>query len=171
MGVVLPQSGRGFKIFVRNCTIGTPFRKSWIRHCSAASEQQPTIQQDDVYFDHLVSGPPTVPGKTVQASVPEPQQGGGGGGGEEDQVYFDHLTSPPPVKPSQSVSAPKLPPRRPSSASSDMKPSNGAKKPVSTHKLSLSLSVKDSDSMQPITATFSLLQRMEKSILRKCVFW
>ena len=110
------------------------------RKPSPASEQQPTIQQDDVYFDHLVSGPPpTVPGKMVQASVPEPQQGGGGGGEEEDQVYFDHLTSPPPVKPSQSVSAPKLPPRRPSSVSSDMKPSNGVKKPVSTHKNSLSV--------------------------------
>ena len=105
------------------------------RKPSAPSEQP--VQQDDVYFDHLVSGPPTVPGKTVQANVPDPQQGGGGE--DEDQIYFDHLASTPPVKPSQSVSAPKLPPRRPSSVSSDMKPSNGVKKPVSTPTLSFSV--------------------------------
>ena len=27
MGVVLPQSGRGFKFFARNCTIGTPLQE------------------------------------------------------------------------------------------------------------------------------------------------
>jgi hypothetical protein len=104
------------------------------RKPSAPSEQP--IQQDNVYFDHLVGGPPATPGKMGPSSVPEPQQGGGGGAGEdEDQVYFDHLTSTPPVKPAQPVSAPKLPPRRPSSVSSDVKPSNGVKKPVSTHSI------------------------------------
>ena len=109
----------------------------------STTTEQP-VQQDDVYFDHLVSGPPTIPGKTGQASlprsgppgktgqasVPEPQPGVGGGE-DDDQVYFDHLVSNEPVKPVQPVSAPKLPPRRQSSVSSDMKQSNGVKRPVS----------------------------------------
>lgn len=117
-----------------------PVPPSIPRKTSTTSEQP--VQQDDVYFDHLVSGPPTIPGrtgqasmqapsipsKTSQASVPEPQPGGGA---DDDQVYFDHLVPNQPFKPVQPVSAPKLPPRRQSSLSSDMKPSNGVKRPVS----------------------------------------
>ena len=97
---------------------------------SLASDQP--VQQDDVYFDHLVTRPPTIPGKTSQASIPEAQPPAGGG--EDDRVYFDHLVPNQPVKPVQQP-GPRLPPRRQSS-SSEMKPSNGVKRPVSQSVLS-----------------------------------
>ena len=129
-------------VYFDHLTSGPPPVPPSIPRKASTTNEQP-VQQDDIYFDHLVSGPPTIPGKTGQASippsipsrtgqasVPEPQLGGGA---EDDQVYFDHLVPDQPVKPVQPVSAPKLPPRRPSSASSDMKPSNGIKKPVSAY--------------------------------------
>ena len=122
-----PDEVDGDNVYFDHLVSGPPVPPPNIPRKPSTTSDQP-VQQDDVYFDHLVSGPPKVPGKTGQATIPESQPPLGGG--EDNQVYFDHLVPNQPVRPIQPA-GPRLPPRRQSSLSSDMKPSNGVKRPVS----------------------------------------
>ena len=71
------------------------------------SEGGLAVTSDEVYFDHLASGPPPLPKKppqigfTSQTSQPSTQP-------EEDDTYFDHLPAPPsiPSKTSQTSTQP-----------------------------------------------------------------
>ena len=81
-----------------------------------------TVIQDDVYFDHLVSGPgpPPIPRKTHQTSVSSLQDNQPDG----DSLYFDHLASGPPATPTGHQATPTAPPTGP------RKPSYTSDQPV-----------------------------------------